>query len=51
MISGLNYNKINEKHLKKTEKLERVDIDLSSHQRDWEKFEQENNSIALNVFF
>ena len=51
IISGLNYNKINEKYLKKIEKLERVDIDLLSHQRDWEKFEQENNSIALNVLF
>ena len=37
--------------MKKIEKLERVDIDLSSYQRDWEKFEQENNSIALNVLF
>ena len=51
ITSGLNYNKINEKYLKKIEKLERVDIDRSSHQRDWEKFEQENNSIALNVLF
>ena len=35
IISGLNCNKINEKYLKKIEKLERrVDIDLSSHQRD-----------------
>ena len=37
--------------MKKIEKLKRVDIDLSSHQRDWEKFEQEHNSIALNVLF
>ena len=37
--------------MKKIEKLKRVDIDLLSHQRDWEKFEQENNSIALNVLF
>ena len=37
--------------MKKIEKLERVDIDLSSHQRDWKTFEQENNSIALNVLF
>ena len=36
---------------KKKEKLDRVDIDLSSNQRDWEKFEQENTSIALNVLF
>ena len=33
------------------EKLKRIDIDLSSHERDWEKFEQENNAIALNVLF
>ena len=51
IISGLNYNKINEKDLKKIEKLKKVDIDLSSNQRDWEKFEQENNSIAINVLF
>ena len=36
---------------KKIEKLERADIDLSSHERDWKKFEQENNSTALNVLF
>ena len=51
IISGLNYKKINEKYLKKIEKLKKVDIGLSSHQRDWEKFEQENNSIALNILF
>ena len=28
-----------------------VDTDSSSYQRDWEEFEQENNSIALNVLF
>ena len=37
--------------MKKIEKLKRVDIDLLSHERDWEKFEQENNSVALNVLF
>ena len=47
----MNYNKTNEKYLKKIEKLKRVDIDLSSHQRDWEKFEQENNLKALNILF
>ena len=51
IISGLNYNKINERYSKKIEKLRRVDIDVSSHQRDWEKFGQENNLIALNVLF
>ena len=50
IIAGLNYNKIKEKELKKLLKFKRVDIDFSSHQRYWEKFEQENNSIALNVF-
>ena len=43
IISGLHYDKINEKYLKK--------IDFSSHQRDWEKVEQENDSIALSVLF
>ena len=48
----MKHNKINEKYLKKKkEKLDRVDIDLSSNQRDWEKFEQEKTSIALNVLF
>ena len=52
IIAVLNYNKINEKYLKKKiKKIESADIDLSSHQRDWEKSEQENNSIALNVLF
>ena len=51
IISGLSYNEINKKYLNKIEKLERVDIDLSSNQRDWEKVKQENISIALNVLF
>ena len=37
--------------MKKIENLKRVDIDLSSHQRDWENFRQNNTSIALNVLF
>ena len=28
-----------------------IDTDFSSHQRHWENFEQENNSIAINVLF
>ena len=51
IISGLNYNNIKEKELKILLKFRRVDTDFSSYQRDWEKFEQENNSIALNVLF
>ena len=52
IISGLNYNKIKKKYLKKKiENLKRVDIDLLSYQRDWENFEQNNTSVALNVLF
>ena len=51
IISGLNYNKIKEKELKKLLKFRRVDTDFSSYQRDWEEFEQSNTSIALNVLF
>ena len=39
------------KKKKKIEKLERFDIDLSSHQRNWENFEQENTSTAISVLF
>ena len=51
IIAGLNYNIIKEKELKKLLKFRRIDTDFSSHQRNWENFEQENNSIALNVLF
>ena len=51
IIAALNYNKINEKELKKLLKVIRVDTDFSSYQRDWEEFEQENTSIALNILF
>ena len=37
--------------MKKLLKFRRVDIDSSSHQRCWEKFGQENDSIAINVLF
>ena len=37
--------------MKKILKFKRVDTDFSSYQRDWEEFEQESNSIALNVLF
>ena len=39
IIAGLNYDKINEKELKKLLKFRRVDTDFSSYQRDWEEFE------------
>ena len=51
ITAALNYNKINEEELKKLLKFRRVDMDFSSYQRDWEEFEQENTSIALNILF
>ena len=46
-------HKIKEKELKKIEKFNRrkVDTNFSSYQRDWEKFEQNDTSIALNILF
>ena len=37
--------------MKEIEKFRRVDTDFSSYQRDWEEFEQNNTSIALNILF
>ena len=37
--------------MKKLLKFKRADTDFLSHQRYWENFEQENNSIAINVLF
>ena len=51
IISGLNYNKIKEKELKKILKFKGVNTDFSSYQRDWKEFEQNNTSIALNILF
>ena len=35
---------------KKIEKITQANTDFSSYLRDWEEFEQNNTSIALNVF-
>ena len=51
IIAGLNYQKINEKELRKLLKFRRVDTGFSSYQRDWEEFQQENTSISLNILF
>ena len=51
IIAGLKHNIIKEKELKKLLNFKRVDTDFSLHQRDWEKFEQEKASIALNILF
>ena len=37
--------------MKKILKFKRVNTDSSSHQREWEEFEQNNTSIALNILF
>ena len=37
--------------MKKLLKFKKVNTDFSSHQRYWENFGQENNSIAINVLF
>ena len=51
IISGLSYDKIKKKELKKILKFKRVDTDFLLYQRDWEKFEQNLTSIALNFLF
>ena len=37
--------------MKKILKIKWGDMDFSSYQKDWEKIEQNNTSIALNVVF
>ena len=44
---ALNYNKIKKKSLFK--KIKREDLGFLSHQTDWKNFEQNIESIALNV--
>ena len=51
-ISALNYNEIMKKEFENIfKKIKHEDKDFSLHQRDWENFEQNNESIALNVLF
>ena len=51
-ISALNYNEIMKKEFENIfKKIKHEDKDFSSHQGDWENFEQNNESIALNVLF
>ena len=47
----LDYKKIKEKELKKILKFKRANTDFSLYQRDWEEFEQNDTSIALNILF
>ena len=52
IICALNYNEIMKKEFENIFKeIKHEDKDFSSHKRDWENFEQNNESIALNVLF
>ena len=49
-MNALNYNEIMKKEFENIfKKIKHEDKDFSSHKRDWENFEQNNESIALNV--
>ena len=48
---SLNYYIIKNKDLKKILEFKRVDTDFSLYCEDWENFEQNNTSVALNVLF
>ena len=51
-ISALNYNKIIKKEFENIfQKIKHEDKDFSSQKRNWENFEQNNESITLNVLF
>ena len=49
ITSALNCNKTKKIYSRYIEKLKRVNIDFSSYSRDWNEFEQNNTSVALNV--
>ena len=52
IISALNYNEITKIEFENIfDKTKHEDKDFSSYKRDWENFEQNNESIALNVLF
>ena len=52
IISALNYNEIMKKEFENIfKKIKHEDKDFSSQKRDWETFEQNNESLALNVLF
>ena len=52
IICALNYNEIMKKEFENIfKKVKHEDKDFSPDKRDWENFEQNNESIALNVLF
>ena len=51
-ISALNYNEIMKIEFENIfKKIKHEDKDFSPQQRDWENFEQNNESVALNILF
>ena len=50
-ISALNYNEIVKNLKTYFKKIKHEGKDFSSQKRDWEIYEQNNESIALNVLF
>ena len=52
IISALNCSEITKKEFENIfKKIKHEEKDFSSHKRDWENFEQNNVSIAINVLF
>ena len=52
MTLSLNYNETKKKESENiVKRIKHEDTDFSSHQRDWENFEQNNEPVALNVLF
>ena len=50
--SALNHYEITTKQFENIfKKIKHEEKYFSSHKRDWEKFEQNNESIALNILF
>ena len=51
-LYALNYKDIMKREFENIfKKIKHEDQDFSSHQIDWENFEQNNESIAINVLF
>ena len=52
IICALNYNEIMKNEFENiSKKIKHEDKDFLVHKRDWENFEQNNESVALNVLF
>ena len=57
LVAALNYQQISD-HLERISKLKPFiknydwkDINFPSHKKDWNNFEKNNKSIALNIFY